>query len=151
MKKQMDSSRTVGHARRAMKLAKQFLSQLNILAAVFLVSCSGMEPAAKPGNVNHVVLVWLKHKGDPQERAKVIATAKSFRRAIPEILAISVGEPLPSTRPIVDSSFDVGLVMRFENKEALAAYEKHPAHQKAIAEVLKPLAARIVVHDLMTR
>ncbi|MEI6534833.1 MAG: Dabb family protein [Verrucomicrobiaceae bacterium] len=93
------------------------------------------------------MLLWLKHKGDAQERAKIIATAKSFPAQIPGILAMSVGDPLPSTRPIVDSSFDVGLVIRFENKEALAAYEKHPVHQKAVEEVLKPLTAKIVVHD----
>ena len=26
---------------------------------------------AKPGNVSHVVLVWLKHPGNAQERAKI--------------------------------------------------------------------------------
>ena len=111
-----------------------------------LVSCSGVQPA-KPGNVSHVVLIWLKHKGNAQERAKIIATAKEFRSKIPGILAMSVGEPLPSDRPVVDSSFDVGLVMRFESKEALDAYEKHPEHLKAVKEILAPLAAKLVVHD----
>ena len=97
------------------------------------------------------MLLWLKHKGDALERARIIATAKTFPSQIPGILAMSVGETLPSERPIVDSSFDVGLVIRFENKEALAAYEKNPVHLKAIAEVLKPLAAKIVVHDWTVR
>ena len=134
-----------------MKLANQILSRLIILSAAFLVSCSGIQPAAKPGNVSHVVLFWLKHKGDAQERAKIIATAKSFPSQIPGILAMSVGEPLPSERPIVDSSYDVGLFIRFTDKAALAAYEKNPVHQKAVSEVLEPLTAKILVYDWTVR
>ncbi|MCE9519529.1 MAG: Dabb family protein [Verrucomicrobia bacterium] len=132
-----------------MKLAKQLLAASLALSAALLVSCAqmGLQPAAKPGDVTHVVLVWLKHKGDAAERAKVIETAKGFRDQIPGIISLSIGEPLPSTRPVVDSSFDVGLVMRFESKEALNAYEKNPIHVKAVKEILAPLAAKLVVHD----
>lgn len=132
-----------------MKPAKQFLTSSLALCAALLVSCAqvGLQPAAKPGHVSHVVLVWLKNKGSAADRAKVIETAKSFRSQIPGILAMNVGEPLPSTRPVVDSSFDVGLIMRFENKAAMDAYEKHPVHVKAVKEILAPLAAKIVVHD----
>ena len=129
-----------------MKLAKQFLASLSVVSALLLASCSTV-PAAKPGNVSHVVLIWLNKKGDAATRAKVIETAKSFRTQIPGILAMSVGEPLPSDRPVVDSSFDVGLVIRFESKEALAAYEKNPIHQKAVNEVLKPAAKKLLVYD----
>ncbi len=132
-----------------MKLAKQFLTSSLALGAALLVSCAqmGLQPAAQPGHVSHVVLVWLKHKNNAAERAKVIETAKSFRNQIPGIVAMSVGEPLPSTRPVVDSSFDVGLVMRFESKAAMDAYEKNPIHVKAVKEILAPLAAKIVVYD----
>lgn len=129
-----------------MKLAKRILAPPLALVASLLVSCTRIQPA-KPGNVSHVVLIWLKHKGNAQERAKIIATAKEFRTNIPGILAMSVGEPLPSDRPVVDSSFDVGLVIRFESKEALAAYEKHPAHVKAVEDTLKPLAGKLQVYD----
>lgn len=107
----------------------------------------GYQKTGQPGNVTHVVLLWLKKKDDAAERAKIIATAKSFRHTIPGILAMSVGEPLPSERPIVDSSFDVGLVIRFESKAAMNAYEKNPIHVKAANEVLKPAAKKIVVYD----
>lgn len=136
-----------------MQLAKQILVTSLVLGTALLTSCSslGIQPAAKPGNVSHVVLFWLKNKGNATERAKIIKTAKDFRGKIPGILAMSVGEPLPSTRPVVDSSYDVGLVIRFESKEALDAYEKHPVHEKAVKEILKPLAAKIVVHDWTVR
>jgi len=132
-----------------MRLAKQFLTSSLALGAAFLVSCAqiGYQPVAAPGNVSHVVLVWLKHPGNASDRAKVIEAAKDFRGRIPGLLAMSIGEPLPSPRPVVDSSFDVGIVMRFETPHALEAYEKNPIHQKAVKEVLAPLAAKIVVHD----
>jgi hypothetical protein len=50
----------------------------------------------------------------------------------------------------VDDSFDVGLVMRFANQADLSAYEKHPMHVKAVNEVLKPLAAKLLVYDVIT-
>jgi hypothetical protein len=136
-----------------MPLAKLFLAPFLAAVAAGLVSCAplGLQPAPKPGNVSHVVLVWLKHKGDAAERAKVIETAKTFPGQIPGIISLSVGEPLPSTRPVVDSSFDVGLVFRFESKAALEAYEKNPIHLKAVKETLAPLAAKLVVHDWTVR
>ena len=131
-----------------MKNAKLFLLPV-IAAAILLSSCAqmGCQPAAKPGNVTHVVLVWLKKKGDAAERAKIIAAAKDFRGKIPGILAMSVGEPLPGTRPVVDSTYDVGLVIRFESKEAMEAYERNPVHQKAVKEILAPAAKKLQVYD----
>ena len=118
------------------------------LCGALLTSCAqfGYQKAAKAGEVEHVVLIWLKKKGDAATRAKIIETAHTFR-TLPGIIALSAGEPLPSTRPIVDSSFDVGLVIRFENKEALDAYEKNPVHQKAVKELLLPSSKKVVVHD----
>jgi hypothetical protein len=132
-----------------MKLAKQFLAIMPVLGAALLASCAqiGYQPVAAPGNVSHVVLVWLKRPGDASERARVIEAAKDFRGRIPGLLAMSIGEPLPSPRPVVDSSFDVGIAMRFETPHALEAYEKNPIHQKAVKEVLAPLSAKIVVYD----
>ena len=136
-----------------MKLAKQFLGLVPLLAASLLASCGqfGYEPVPTRGSVTHVVLLWLKHPGNEAERARVIEAAKDFRGRIPGLSAMSIGEPLPSNRPVVDSSFDVGIVMRFDHRRALEAYEKNPIHLKAVDEVLKPLAAKIVVHDWTER
>jgi hypothetical protein len=37
--------------------------------------------------------------------------------------------------------------MTFKSESALREYERHPAHQRAVAEVLRPLAKRIVIYD----
>ena len=55
---------------------------------------------------------------------------------------------MPSTRPVVDSSFDVGLVITFTDEAALQAYETHPMHAAAVKGTLRPLAAKIQVYDI---
>lgn len=104
-----------------------------------------------PGKVEHVVLIWLKKPGNEADRAAVIAAAKNFQKEIPQIQHLSVGTALPSDRPVVDDSFDVGLVMRFASPADLAIYEKHPVHVKAVNEVLKPASARLQVYDVQAR
>lgn len=122
-------------------------------ALSLLTSCSscpmGHKTTAK-GKVEHVVLLWLKKPGDAKDRAAVIAAAKSFQADIPQIQHLSVGTPLASERPVVDDSFDVGLVMRFANAADLAVYEKHPAHVKAVNDILKPAAKKLLVYDVVT-
>src|SRR5688572_3333796 len=99
-----------------------------------------------PG-VSHVVLMWLKKPGDAAAVDKIIQTSREFRQ-IPGVIDIKAGRPIPSTRPVVDSSYDVGLVMTFQDEAALQAYETHPQHVKGVKEVLRPLAAKIQVYDM---
>ena len=99
------------------------------------------------GGVTHVVLLWLKKPGDAAAIDRIIETSREFR-SIPGVLGVRAGRPLPSTRPVVDATFDVGLAMSFADEAALAAYEVHPQHVKAVQEVLRPLAARIQVYDI---
>lgn len=125
------------------------LAALSVLSSC--TSCPfGCETTPK-GKVEHVVLVWLKKPGDAAERAKVISSAKMFQAEIQEIQHLSVGTALPSDRPVVDDSFDVGIVMRFANPADLATYEKHPVHVKAVKEVLQPIAKKLLVYDVVAQ
>lgn len=132
-----------------MNNTKRLLLSASLLTSALLTSCAqfGYQRTPKAGEIEHVVLVWLKDHGNSSQRDKMIAVTRSFQKDIPGIVSISAGDVLPSDRPIVDDSFDMGLVVRFENKAALDAYEKHPVHVKAVKEILKPLAGRIVVYD----
>lgn len=132
---------------------KRLLLSASLLFAALLTSCAqlGYQKAPKAGEVEHVVLIWLKDHGNTAQRDRVIAATRDFQKNIPGIVSISAGDALPSDRPVVDDSFDIGLVMRFEDKAALAGYEKHPVHVKAVTEILKPLAGRILVYDCTVR
>lgn len=122
---------------------------LSVAAALLVSACSTCPFAPKSGEIDHIVLAWLKKPGDKADQAKVIAASKELKAGIKEVQSLSVGRALPSERAIVDDSFDVALVMRFKNAADLATYEKHPVHVKAVTEVLKPLTKQIRVHDLV--
>lgn len=125
-----------------------FLASLTLAFAVSCSTCPlGCGP--KKGQVEHVVLIWLKKPGDKADRARIIEQSHAFKAQIPDIQSLSAGQVLPSEREIVDDSFDVGLVIRFADKAAMDRYEKHPVHQKAVKEVLMPLSKKVVVYDFV--
>jgi hypothetical protein len=121
--------------------------------AALTTSCAqvGWQPGTRPGNVDHVVLLWMNEPGNDAVKEKMIATSRAFAREIPGIVSVSVGDAVPSDRDVVDDSFDLGIVIRFKDRAALDAYQKHPAHTKAAKEVLAPNASRLKVYDIEAR
>ena len=131
-----------------MKNATLILAAVTALVLSSCTTCPFGCKTTPKGKVEHVVLVWLKRPGNAADRATLIATAKKFQAEIKQIQHLSVGPAVPSDRPIVDDSFDIGLVMRFASKADLDAYEKHPVHVKAVKEVLAPIAKKLLVYDI---
>ncbi|MBX7212130.1 MAG: Dabb family protein [Verrucomicrobiaceae bacterium] len=118
--------------------------------AALLSSCSSCPfSGSQRGKIAHTVFVWLKKPGDQGDRQKLIAAAKKLKTEIPEVETVTVGQMLPSKRPIVDSTYDVGFVMRFANQAALDRYEQNPIHQKAVKEQLLPMAKKVQVYDFV--
>lgn len=120
---------------------------LALTASLSLVSCATIAPPAPKGTVDHIVLLWLKRPGNAEDRKAVLAASDELR-VIPGIKFLDTGTPLPSDRPVVDDSFDVGLTMRFESAAALRAYETNPLHVKKVTEVLRPLSRKLQVYDI---
>ena len=105
--------------------------------------------AAEPGHdttVVHVVMVWLKEPGNAEHRQRIVDAARGFE-AIPGVIDVSVGEVVPSDRPIVDDSFDVGLYLTFSSVEAMQTYLADDRHQQALREIFRPLSERYIVYD----
>ena len=134
---------------------KNATASLIVVAALMLSSCTTNNRQSCPfkpkGGIEHIVLAWLKNAGNKEEQCKLIAAAKSLKADIKEVKSLAVGTAQPSERPVVDSSFDMALVMHFDSKEALASYEKNPVHQKAVADTLKPLTKKILVYDIVNQ
>ena len=86
---------------------------------------------------------------DSSADAALVEASKSFEKTIPGLVKVSAGTSLPSTRPVVDSSYDVGIVMSFRDEASLRAFEHHPVHMQAVEKTLKPLVARFVVYDFV--
>ena len=99
-------------------------------------------------HIQHVVIVWLKDPASAEARQQVIAASYGFA-AIPGVLSVSAGPSVPSPRAVVDSSYDVGVVITVRDRAALATYLEHPTHKQAVQEVLGPLARQIVVYDFV--
>ena len=122
-------------------------SAVTAAIAMALASCATIAPPAPKSTVDHVVVLWLKRPGNAGDRKAVMQAADELR-SIPGIRFLDHGTALPSNRPVVDDSFDVAFVMRFESAAALQAYETNPVHVKKVETVLKPLAGKILVYDV---
>src|SRR5688500_16681248 len=76
----------------------------------------GQPDAAVPRPlVAHVVVAWLKKPGDATDRQKLIDAAPRLRE-IPGVVDVYAGPPIPSERPVVDSSYDVGIILFFADE-----------------------------------
>lgn len=126
----------------------------SMIAMVLLAGCQSNTASTAyhgelaPGTVSHVVVCWLNEPGNAEQRHRIIDRSKVFR-SIPGVVSVSAGTPLRSTRPVVDSSFDVAIVIRFKDEAALRAYDTNPIHQQAVREVLKPLVKKLVIYDAL--
>ena len=91
---------------------------------IFLaLSCRSTSNHVSSGDVNHVVLMWLKDPSDQAVRQKIIDASETFRQ-IPGVLDVHHGIAVPSTRPIVDSSFDIGFLISFNDRASLDEVEQ---------------------------
>jgi hypothetical protein len=120
------------------------------LATLLLsVACAAHRvPQGERRPVCHVVLFWLNDPSDHQALATMEEACLSFR-SIAGVESVTVGRALPSDRPVVDASFDLGLVITFRNPEALEGYLKDAIHQEALRTLVKPLVKRMKVYDIL--
>lgn len=59
------------------------------------------------------------------------------------------GTALKSDRPVVDSTFDLAILITFDSEKALQDYLDHPDHKVAVKDTLQPLVKRILVYDFV--
>jgi hypothetical protein len=119
-----------------------------ILLTWLLLACLAWPVHANgtTGEVGHVVVVWLKNPGNSEHRRRIISESDVLRD-IPGVTGLRAGEVLPGERDIVDSSFDVALIVSFTDLAAMQAYLTHPLHVNLVEQTLKPLVDRIRVYD----
>ena len=124
----------------------------SVLLALVLCTTTGCASlrASRGGQVEHVVVVWLKEPGNATQRRQLIERSKTFTQ-IPGVLRVTAGTVLPTTRPTVDSSFDVAVVFTFASEQALREYEQHPIHKRAVQELLAPLSSKVAIYDFRVR
>jgi hypothetical protein len=119
--------------------------------AYTLIACLalGSPLPVAAGGVEHIVFVWLQEPGNEAHRTRIISESQVLRE-IPGVTGLRAGMMLPSQRAIVDSSFDVALIVSLQDAAAMADYLSHPLHVRLVEETLKPLVATIRVYDFTT-
>lgn len=124
-----------------------------LLITLFLTLSTGCQTTRRGGQdsavlhpVTHVVICWLKNPGDARDRQRIIEASQRLR-TIPGVLDLQIGSAIPSDRPVVDSTYDLALVITFANERVLRSYEQHPIHQQLNREFLQPLVSRYTVYD----
>jgi hypothetical protein len=85
--------------------------------------------------LRHVVLIrWKPETSDAQKQA-VREELAALPAAIPEIRSYQFGDDAT----IVKGNFDFAIVADFENVIDFQTYAAHEAHQKLIAEHIRPI------------
>jgi hypothetical protein len=91
----------------------------------------------------HHVHFWLNNKADQPKLIEGLNTLKP----ISYIRDIHIGIPAGTHRDVVDRSYDVSLLILFDNQAAQDAYQDDPIHLVFVDNYAKPLCNRIVVQD----
>jgi len=120
----------------------------NILATIllFTVGCVSTNHSGLKQELSHVVLCWLKEPDNTEHRDQIINISRTFKK-IPGVLEVRAGEVISSDRPIVDDSFDVGILVIVPDAKRLQEYLDHPIHQDAKRDILLPLVKKVLVYD----
>lgn len=95
---------------------------------------------------SHVVIFWTD-PAQPGAVDELVAGAEKYLRPILGILHFHVGRMVPSARPVVEQSYQVGLNVVFADKAAHDAYQVHPLHVEFVEKVFKRVCTRVVVYD----
>ena len=95
--------------------------------------------------IRHIVAWRLKDAAIGNGKAENARLMKdkleALRGRIPGLLRLDVGLDFSAT----ENSADVVLVADFDSREALAAYQAHPAHQAVVAFVSQIAAERRLI------
>ncbi len=94
---------------------------------------------------SHIVIFWT----DPtvtNATEEVVASAKKYLASIPGVMNFHAGKMARSHRGVVDQSYQVGLNLQFETKQAQDDYQDHPLHLEFV-EKCKALWTKVVVYD----
>ncbi|HEX2860045.1 MAG TPA: Dabb family protein [Lacunisphaera sp.] len=94
----------------------------------------------------HCVYFWLKPELTAEQRAEFRRGVVSLK-GIKSVGKVSVGVPAGTTRrPVIDSSYDVALIVECKDVAAEAAYQVDPLHL-AFVERFKTFWTKVQIYD----
>ncbi len=94
--------------------------------------------------IKHIVLVKFRPGTAREEIERIITGLRGLPGQIPEILGYEVGEDVVRS----PRSFDLAVVGRYDDLDALKRYQEHPAHVP-IANALRAASEQMVAIDFV--
>jgi hypothetical protein len=93
--------------------------------------------------VEHLVLFKTTPGATDEQKLRAIEALKTLKEKIPGILDITAGLNFSDR----NQGFDIGLAVRFVDRQALEVYLPHPAHRGCVDEFITPIKADVIVVD----
>ncbi|APH05087.1 Dabb family protein [Bacillus weihaiensis] len=79
--------------------------------------------------VEHIVLCTFSEQTTDDQKKEAISRLKALKEEIPGIIDIQAGMNFSDR----NKGYEVGLTVRFDDREALEVYGPHPKHQAVLA------------------
>jgi len=99
--------------------------------------------------IQRVVAIKLKDAyANDADRAQIAATAREVLGAVPQVLALEVATPADAR---TTKSWDLLLLLRFEDLDAVEAYRAHANHRRFVEVLLRPVLDVIKVWNFELR
>lgn len=93
----------------------------------------------------HTVYFWLNNPDSEADHDKLLEGLRMIKD-IDLIKEGYVGVPAPTSRGVIDNSYDFSITFIFENMEDEQAYQTHPTHLEFV-ENYAGLWEKVVVYD----
>jgi hypothetical protein len=100
------------------------------------------------GRFIHVVFFWFKENAGGQAARQVMDDAEKLLGSIETVRYLAVGPPAGTPREVVDNSYDVALVVHFDDEAGHDVYQDAEAHQRFIDRNLD-FWERVQVYDFV--
>lgn len=93
----------------------------------------------------HHVLFWLKNPSSKEDYNKLLEGLNSLK-SIDVIKTVQVGKPATTDRPVIDTSYQLSLLLIFDSLEDHDIYQDHPTHL-AFVEKYSSLWSKVLIYD----
>jgi hypothetical protein len=90
--------------------------------------------------IDHLVFLVAREDASPEDIEDLISSIRGLNDTVPGVVDLTVGENFSER----SGGYTHGIFVRFESREDLQGYMKHPDHL-AVVEKLDALTTRIVV------
>jgi hypothetical protein len=93
----------------------------------------------------HHVYFWLKNAGSKEDKARLLKGLQTLS-TIEAIKMAHIGVPADTNREVIDTSYQLSLLLIFENRKDQDTYQNHPTHLQFVKDCSE-LWTKVIVYD----